>query len=111
VTRKPCCFTHSELFRRAVARAGNASEQPSATGGGEAGAIGDDALLLVAEPGSTYNPHVVDGVEEDGGVPPRLIKTDAGKSWQEGTPMTNSRMLPVAEPIEETPRELGCARS
>jgi transposase-like protein len=44
----------------------------------------------------------VDGVEEKGGVPSRLIKTDAGESRQEGTPMTNVRTLPVGEGNEET---------
>ena len=31
-------------------------------------------------------PDVVDGLEEVGGVPSRLIKTDAGDGRQEGTP-------------------------
>jgi hypothetical protein len=31
-------------------------------------------------------PDVVDGLEEEGGVPSRLIKTDAGDGRQEGTP-------------------------
>jgi transposase-like protein len=53
----------------------------------------------------------VDGVEEEGGVPSRLIKTDAGTSRQEGTPMMNVRTLPVAEAIEETQETLdGLAR-
>src|SRR5215216_2749081 len=33
-------------------------------------------------------PDVVDGPEEEGGVPSRLIKTDAGEGRQEGTPWT-----------------------
>ncbi|MDQ3240109.1 MAG: hypothetical protein M3Q43_01700, partial [Actinomycetota bacterium] len=31
-------------------------------------------------------PDVVDGLEDEGGVPSRLIKTDAGDGRQEGTP-------------------------
>jgi hypothetical protein len=31
-------------------------------------------------------PDVVDGLEKEGGVPSRLLKTDAGASRQEGTP-------------------------
>ncbi|MDQ3607734.1 MAG: hypothetical protein M3459_02365 [Actinomycetota bacterium] len=31
-------------------------------------------------------PDVVDGLEEEGGVPSRLLKTDAGDGRQEGTP-------------------------
>jgi len=31
-------------------------------------------------------PDVVDGVENEGGVPSRLLKTDAGEGRQEGTP-------------------------
>ena len=31
-------------------------------------------------------PDVVDGCEEEGGVPSRLIKTDAGHAGEEGTP-------------------------
>jgi hypothetical protein len=31
-------------------------------------------------------PEVVDADEEEGGVPSRLIKTDAGDGRQEGTP-------------------------
>jgi hypothetical protein len=30
-----------------------------------------------------------------------LLKTEAGDDWQEGTPMTNVRMLPVGEGNEE----------
>jgi putative transposase len=37
----------------------------------------------------------VDGVEEKGGVPSRLIKTDRHEAGKEGTPMTNVRTLPV----------------
>jgi putative transposase len=43
----------------------------------------------------------VDGVEEKGGVPSRLIKTDRLKAGKEGTPMTNVRTLPVGEGNEE----------
>jgi putative transposase len=43
----------------------------------------------------------VDGVEEKGGVPSRLIKTDRRKAGKEGTPMTNVRMLPVGDGNEE----------
>ena len=43
----------------------------------------------------------MDGGEEEGGVPSRLIKTDAGVGRQEGTPMTNVRTLPVEEHNEE----------
>jgi putative transposase len=43
----------------------------------------------------------VDGVEEKGGVPSRLIKTEAGTNRQEGTPMTNVRTLPVDGGNEE----------
>jgi putative transposase len=43
----------------------------------------------------------VDGGEEEGGVPSRLIKTDAGMNRQEGTPMTNVRTLPVDGGNEE----------
>jgi len=43
----------------------------------------------------------VDGVEEKGGVPSRLIKTDRRKAGKEGTPMTNVRTLPVGEDNEE----------
>jgi putative transposase len=43
----------------------------------------------------------VDGVEEKGGVPSRLIKTDRQKAGKEGTPMTNVRTLPVEESSEE----------
>jgi putative transposase len=43
----------------------------------------------------------VDGVEEEGGVPSRLIKTDRRKAGKEGTPMTNVRRLPVGEGSEE----------
>jgi putative transposase len=39
----------------------------------------------------------VDGVEEEGGVPSRLIKTDRLVAGKEGTPMTNVRTLPVEE--------------
>jgi len=35
---------------------------------------------------SELYPDVVDGVEDEGGVPSRLIKTDAGDGRQEGTP-------------------------
>jgi hypothetical protein len=31
-------------------------------------------------------PDVVDGLEEEGGVPSRLTKTDAGHAGEEGTP-------------------------
>jgi hypothetical protein len=44
----------------------------------------------------------VDGVEEKGGVPSRLIKTDRRKAGKEGTPMTNVRTLPVVEGNDET---------
>jgi hypothetical protein len=30
--------------------------------------------------------NVVDRLEDEGGVPSRLIKTDAGDGWQKGTP-------------------------
>jgi putative transposase len=43
----------------------------------------------------------VDGGAKKGGVPSRLIKTDAGTNRQEGTPMTNVRTLPVEERNEE----------
>jgi putative transposase len=43
----------------------------------------------------------VDGDEEEGGVPSRLIKTDRRKAGKEGTPMTNVRTLPVGEGNEE----------
>jgi hypothetical protein len=43
----------------------------------------------------------VDGVEEKGGVPSRLIKTDRLKAGKEGTPMMNVRTLPVGEGNEE----------
>jgi transposase-like protein len=43
----------------------------------------------------------VDGVEEKGGVPSRLIKTDRRKAGKEGTPMTNVRTLPIEESNEE----------
>jgi hypothetical protein len=35
---------------------------------------------------SELYPDVVDGVENEGGVPSRLLKTDAGEGRQEGTP-------------------------
>lgn len=43
----------------------------------------------------------MDGVEGKGGVPSRLLKTEAGDGRQEGTPMTNVRTLPVGEGNEE----------
>ena len=43
----------------------------------------------------------MDGVEERGGVPSRLIKTDRLLAGKEGTPMTNVRTLPVDEGTEE----------
>jgi len=43
----------------------------------------------------------VDGVEEKGGVPSRLIKTDLRKAGKEGTGMTNVGTLPVGEGSEE----------
>jgi len=43
----------------------------------------------------------VDGVEEEGGVPSRLIKTDRLMAGKEGTPMTNVRTLPVDGGNEE----------
>ena len=43
----------------------------------------------------------MDGVEEKGGVPSRLIKTDRLMAGKEGTPMTNVRTLPVGEGNEE----------
>ncbi|MDQ2761840.1 MAG: transposase, partial [Actinomycetota bacterium] len=44
---------------------------------------------------------VVDGVEEEGGVPSRLIKTNRLMAGKEGTPMTNIRTLPVDGGNEE----------
>jgi hypothetical protein len=44
-------------------------------------------------------PEVVDACEE-GGVPSRLLKTDAGEDRQEGTPMEDVRRLPVGEETE-----------
>ena len=43
----------------------------------------------------------MDGVEEEGGVPSRLIKTDRLVAGKEGTPMTHVRTLPVGEDSEE----------
>ncbi len=41
--------------------------------------------VTVRRAGEIY-PDVVDGLEEEGGVPSRLLKTDAGVGRQEGTP-------------------------
>ena len=43
----------------------------------------------------------MDGVEGEGGVPSRLIKTDRRKADKKGTPMTNVRTLTVGEDNEE----------
>jgi transposase-like protein len=43
----------------------------------------------------------VDGVEEKGGVPSRLIEDRSRMNRQEGTPMSNVRTLPVGEDNEE----------
>ncbi len=45
-----------------------------------------EALLHTHYPGTELYPEVVDACEEEGGVPSRLIKTDAGDGRQEGTP-------------------------
>ncbi len=42
-------------------------------------------------------PEVVDGPEDEGGVPSRLIKTDRRKAEKEGTPCKMFRRLPVGE--------------
>src|SRR5665648_748585 len=49
---------------------------------------------------SELYPEVVDACEEEGGVPSRLLKTDAGDGRQEGTPMEDVRRLPVGEDNE-----------
>ncbi len=55
--------------------------------------------LLHRDGGPVY-PEVVDGREKEGGVPSRLLKTDAGDGRQEGTP-DDVRTLPVGEGNEE----------
>jgi GNAT superfamily N-acetyltransferase len=44
------------------------------------------ALIAGAERAMEIYPDVVDGLEDEGGVPSRLLKTDAGVGRQEGTP-------------------------
>ena len=48
-----------------------------------------------------YNRMLWTALRREGGVPSRLIKTEAGEGRQEGTPMTNVRTLPVGEGNEE----------
>jgi hypothetical protein len=59
----------------------------AAAGGGYDASVGTDCLTIR---GSTslleLYPDVVDACEEEGGVPSRLLKTDAGDGRQEGTP-------------------------
>nr|MEA2798352.1 hypothetical protein [Phenylobacterium sp.] len=54
-------------------------------------AFSDEQLEMVVEhwlyePCEEIYPDVVDGLENEGGVPSRLMKTDAGDGRQEGTP-------------------------
>ena len=52
-------------------------------------------------------PKVVDAREEEGGVPSRLIKTDAGEGRQEGTPCQMFAGFPSGGATRRTARRFG----